>query len=118
MKPVHPKAALRLAAAAPALAAPPAGAGPPPALVADINLRGDGIYSIGPYDLTNVNGTVYFGVFDGGKYGVELWKTNGTSSGTTLVKDVIPGPQGSFPDWVTNVNGTVYFTAQEIVDAG
>lgn len=37
--------------------------------------------------------------------GLELWKTNGTSAGTTLVKDIISGADGS-------INATYFYTQQ------
>src|SRR5262249_13164974 len=46
-------------------------------------------------------------------HGRELWKSNGTAAGTTLVKDVRPGAASSSPYDLTNVNGTVYFSAYE-----
>src|SRR5205085_1636932 len=63
-----------------------------------------------PSNLTNVNGTAYF-TADDGVNGNELWKSDGTASGTVLVKDIAVGNSGSFPSNLTNVNGTVYFTA-------
>jgi ELWxxDGT repeat protein len=45
------------------------------------------------------NGTLYFQV-DDGTNGTELWKTDGTETGTTLVKDINPTgfsqPSGNF----------------------
>jgi ELWxxDGT repeat protein len=40
----------------------------------------------------------------------ELWKSDGTQTGTVLVKDINPST-GSFPFFATNVNGTLFFTA-------
>src|SRR3954464_10108277 len=34
---------------------------------------------------------------DDGSAGRELWVTDGTTAGTTLLKDINPGPGGSFP---------------------
>ncbi len=42
-----------------------------------------------PSYLTNVNGTLYFRASDGST-GLELWKSDGTSTGTVLVKDIRP----------------------------
>jgi ELWxxDGT repeat protein len=43
--------------------------------------------------LQNVNGTLYF-IADDGVSGYEIWKSNGTSSGTIIVDD-ISGDSGS-----------------------
>ena len=44
--------------------------------------------------------------------GYELWKTDGTTDGTTLVADVVPGSQSSWPAELTEVGGTLFFTVQ------
>jgi ELWxxDGT repeat protein len=43
--------------------------------------------------------------------GVELWKTDGTSAGTVVVKDIFAGVNGSYPDQLTVLNGAIYFSA-------
>src|SRR5262249_23638650 len=58
--------------------------------------------------LTNVNGTLFFTANDGIN-GSELWKSNGTTAGTVLVKDIYAGADGSYPSNLTNVNGTLFF---------
>jgi ELWxxDGT repeat protein len=45
--------------------------------------------------LTNVNGTLFF-VANDGTNGYELWKSDGTSSGTVLVRDINSGSLGVF----------------------
>lgn len=43
---------------------------------------------------------------------VELWKSDGTMTGTVLVKDINAGAsQGSVPSELKNVNGTLFFQA-------
>ncbi len=42
---------------------------------------------------------------------LELWKSDGTPGGTTLVKDINPGNEGSYPSSFHGFNGTLYFTA-------
>ncbi len=69
-----------------------------------------------PLSFANVNGTLYFQATDGtigGAKGSELWKTDGTSSGTVLVKDINPGTASSSPLYLTNINGTLYFRASD-----
>jgi trimeric autotransporter adhesin len=41
--------------------------------------------------------------------GYNLWRTDGTSDGTLMVKDINPGMAGSSFYPLTNLNGTVYF---------
>ena len=48
---------------------------------------GGGPRSSNPFDLTAVNGTLFFSA-DDGVHGRELWKSNGTVAGTVLVKDI------------------------------
>ena len=64
-------------------------------LVKDIRTgSGSGYYSnsSSPSDLTAVGSTLYFSANDGTN-GRELWKSDGTASGTQLVKDIRTGPQ-------------------------
>ena len=53
--------------------------------------------SSNPQNLTDVNGTLFF-TADDGETGRELWKSNGTASGTVLVKDINSGTDGAFTD--------------------
>ncbi|MFD2522794.1 3-coathanger stack domain-containing protein [Emticicia soli] len=55
--------------------------------------------------------------FRGAKYygseGYELWKTDGTASGTTLVKDIYPGYPSSRPSKFFVHNDNLYFLADD-----
>jgi ELWxxDGT repeat protein len=66
------------------------------------------------YDLVgNVNGTFFFNANDG-THGDELWRSDGTAVGTTMVADINKtsyGFNGSFPSGLVNVNGTLFFGA-------
>jgi ELWxxDGT repeat protein len=83
-------------------------------LVQDINPgpedSGPSLYSHS--DALAINGTAYF-TADDGTTGEELWKSDGTAAGTTLVKDIRPGLEGSNPLWFANLNGVLYFTADD-----
>src|SRR6185436_5943498 len=80
-------------------------------LVKDINPAVyPGGHSAAPYDLTNVNGTVYFRA-DDGTSGWELWKSDGTTAGTVLMKDINPGSASSYPGALADTRGTLFFTA-------
>jgi ELWxxDGT repeat protein len=72
------------------------------------------VKNINSYDLTDVNGTLYFNGNEG-THGNELWKSDGTTAGTVLVKDINPGSGSSvFSDSnLSNVNGTLYFKAND-----
>src|SRR5918912_1061449 len=59
-----------------------------------------------------VGKTLYFRASDG-KHGVELWKSDGTKSGTTLVKDINPGKAGSDANDLTAFKGRLLFTADD-----
>ena len=83
------------------------------AMVKDIYPGSFGSINSAVVNLTNLNGTLYFSA-DNGINGSELWKSNGTTSGTVMVKDINPGSNSSmsglFP-YYTNSNGTLYFNA-------
>ena len=61
-------------------------------LVKDINT---GSIGSNPSYLTDVNGTLFFAA-DDGAHGRELWKSDGTAAGTTLVKDIYPAAHGYY----------------------
>jgi len=63
--------------------------------------------------MVNINGTLYFAANDGAN-GIELWKSDGTDTGTVMVKDINPTGDG-IPDWsqLLNVNGTLYLIATD-----
>jgi len=61
-----------------------------------------------------VNGTLFFNAITATD-GAELWKSDGTTAGTVMVKDIALGANGSNPWFLTNLNGTLFFTAQRYV---
>ncbi len=68
-------------------------------------------YNTSSFDnLTPGNGLLYF-VSRTTESGEELWKTNGTAAGTTLVKDIYSGTTSSYPQDLTFVKGMLYFNA-------
>jgi ELWxxDGT repeat protein len=48
-----------------------------------------------------------------GVSGVELWFTDGTTSGTRMLQDVWPGPRGSDPAAFFVANGNLFFSAND-----
>jgi ELWxxDGT repeat protein len=62
--------------------------------------------------LTNVNGTLFFALDDGTRW-LELWKSDGTESGTVIVKDIWPGGGASNPQALTVVQDMLYFSAND-----
>ena len=43
--------------------------------------------------------------------GAELWRTDGTTAGTTRIEDLEPGPSGSFPAHLQSFHDYLYFAA-------
>ena len=66
--------------------------------------------SSNPRSFTPFNGFTYFAANDGSS-GTELWRTDGTSAGTTRVADIVPGGGSSGPANFTIVGGALFFTA-------
>ena len=80
-----------------------------PTLLADVNALGA---SSSPQTFTAVGASTFF-LADDGVHGQELWKTNGSTAGTSLVKDINPGPAGSTIYNMTKLNGTLLFFAND-----
>lgn len=79
-----------------------------------------------PQNMVDVNGTLFF-TADDGTNGRELWKTDGTESGTVMVKDIYSGtsasysyyyyygqvPNASSPEQLTAFDGQLFFLAED-----
>jgi ELWxxDGT repeat protein len=57
-------------------------------------------------------GLVYVTANDG-THGAELWQTDGTRAGTSLVKDINPGAANSYPYGIVSAGGKVFFLADD-----
>ncbi|MFK8111730.1 MAG: ELWxxDGT repeat protein [Rubripirellula sp.] len=56
-------------------------------------------------------GSLAYFVFDNGINGEELWKTDGTATGTTMVNDLVLGATGSAPRFLVGLGNLLYFSA-------
>jgi len=64
-----------------------------------------------------MDGLLYFAA-DDGIHGRELWRSDGTPGGTTIVKDIYTGNDDAIFSDLINVNGLVCFTAAYESDSG
>ena len=78
-------------------------------MVKDINSGGGSSF---PTYLTAVGNTLYFQANDG-THGNELWKSDGTATGTVMVKDINSGSSSSSLYELTAVGSTLYFRAND-----
>ncbi|MCK8500571.1 ELWxxDGT repeat protein [Myxococcus fulvus] len=74
-----------------------------------------------PSELTALGGQVFFHAGSDGNYGElgdtrhggELWRSDGTTLGTRMVRDIWPGPKGSLPSDLVAMDGVLYFAAED-----
>lgn len=67
-----------------------------------------------PNYLTNANGTLFFNANDGTTNGQELWKSDGTEGGTTMVKNIATGTyESGNPRDLNVINNILYFVADD-----
>ena len=92
------------------LLAAPAVQGQPAFLVKDVNTT-----SVQhPQDINSfrrlaaLGNVVFFAADDAGAYGLELWRTDGTFAGTSMVRDICPGSCASLPHELAVANGKVF----------
>lgn len=65
-------------------------------------------------NVTVVGGRLYFSADDGSGAGSELWTSDGTGSGTALVKDIDPGTPSSSPSAFTSLDHRCVFAARTV----
>jgi len=81
--------------------------------VRDFAIRSEDRYAPYPVSqLIEVGGLLFFAAAEPDT-GSELWRSDGTTEGTRLVADVLPGPDSGDPYLLTNWNGRVAFIARE-----
>lgn len=76
-------------------------------------------YNIDPMYLTELAplGPTALFAADDGVHGEELWRTDGTAEGTSMVRDIVVGAYPSSPRELTRVGDHVFFSA-EAADSG
>lgn len=86
---------------------------PTTTLLIDINL---GLAASDPNSFIKIGDQIYFTANDG-IHGFELFRTNGTESGTELVKDINPGINSSSPlhltDVINGIEHRLFFAARD-----
>lgn len=76
----------------------------------------NGLAELNPRHFEKFNDKIYFNGYDGAN-GYELWSTDGSQEGTSLVKNIAPGylsgnqPHSGGPSNLTALNDTLYFAA-------
>lgn len=80
-------------------------------LVKDIN-NDSSEYEGQPQEFISVGSTLYFRAWTL-EHGWELWKSDGTETGTVMVKDIYPGPNNGYPSYMTAYNRELYFNADD-----
>jgi len=70
-----------------------------------------------PYSYTEVAGILFF-AGTGGLRGYELWRTDGTTANTYMVKDINPGVASAGPAPLADVNGVLFFAATDGLHGG
>jgi ELWxxDGT repeat protein len=78
-------------------------------LVKDIRTT-PGPISANPSEFVTIGSTTFF-TQSHPDFGNELWRTDGTTVGTVLVKDICPAACSSEPTYVVAVGSTLYFSA-------
>jgi ELWxxDGT repeat protein len=69
--------------------------------------------SYGIHHFVEYNNDVYYFANFGTNNNIEFYKTNGTASGTSLVKDIITGTTGCYPQALFTFNNKIYFIADK-----
>jgi ELWxxDGT repeat protein len=84
-----------------------------PSMVKDINEGAESSDTPFEHNAFLGIGDTYFFASDDGSVGRELWKSDGTTTGTVLVKDIFPGAESSDLQDFANLNGILLFYAND-----
>lgn len=57
-------------------------------------------------------GELYFSADDGGTYGTEVWRSDGTSEGTRIAVDLNPGNNSSWPQFYISIGEKLFFQGE------
>jgi len=83
-------------------------------MIKDIMVDANYFNSPGASQFTKVGSKVFFVARDN-FHGYELWVTDGTASGTNMVKEIYPGNNNGFsPGFLLERDGLLYFTAFDV----
>lgn len=83
-----------------------------PFVVKEINPSGNAIDPSLVNPFATIGDRILFAA-DDGTSGTELWVSDGSAGGTSLVKDINPGTAGASPQLLTPLNGKMVFRATE-----
>ncbi len=82
----------------------------PASLLVDVEKGAAAPLAASPHGYVDMQGITYFVASDPA-HGFELWRTDGSATGTYLVADVQPGAVGSLPRDLTVMGDRLYFVA-------
>ena len=76
------------------------------------NIRSGSLSGVSSYNMNaaRLGNYVYFAA-NGGTWGTELWRSNGTSSGTKIFANLYSGSSSSSPSGMTRVGTNIFFSA-------
>lgn len=73
-------------------------------------------YGASPHNAIIYNGKIVFGAAT--DLGYEPWISDGTTTGTKMIKDVVPGPNNTYPGPFTEYNGKLFFIGNTAAQNG